>query len=108
MTTNPKAERLAALEAQAADLAEQIHALRTEILAAATPGDVIEAGGAPRWRVAPGKRTFTENIARATLPPAIVEQATVAKLDGAAVRRISPALWEACCIQGQPFLVSVK
>ena len=103
-----KAERLAALESAAADIAEQIDALRAELLAASMPGDVITAGGVPRWRMAPGKRTFTESIARATLPPTIVEQATVTKLDGAAVKRISPALWEACCVQGDPFLVTVK
>ena len=102
------AARLAALEDRKADIDAEIAALRAALLTAAPEGSTITVQGQARWRVSPGRRTFSEKLARDVLPTTLLEQATVTKIDGAAVKRISPALWEASCTVGQPFLTAVK
>ena len=102
------AARLAALEDQQAAIAEQITALRAVLANAVPAGGTIAVAGRTRWRVSPGKRTFSERLAGEQLPAELLERITVAKVDGAALKRISPALWEECCTVGAPFLASVK
>lgn len=103
------AARLAALEDRKADIDAEIAALRSALLSAAPEGSTITVQGHPRWRVSPGRRVFSEKLARDVLPAGVLDAATVTKVDAAAVKRLlAPALWEACCTVGQPFLTAVK
>lgn len=102
------AARLAALEDRKADIDAEIAALRSALLATAPEGSTITVAGQPRWRVNPGRRTFSEAKAIDLLPAAVLEMATVQKIDGAKVRKISEALWETCTTQGAAFLTAVK
>lgn len=109
ITTDADVARLAHLEAQAHDLAEEIRRLRFAIVAATPPGTVLEVDGQPRYRVAPGKRTFAEALAREVLNPDTLAAASVLKVDSAKVKAIAGQVtWELCCTQGDPFLTTVK
>lgn len=107
-TTDPTIEnaaaRLAALTGQAADIATEIKTLQAFILGHTQPGDTITVAGRAAWTVRPGRRTFDEQLARAVLPAATLEACTVPRIDPGAVKHISPALWEASCRVGQPYL----
>ena len=101
------ATRLVDLEARKADLELEIKRIKAELLAAAEPGDTIAVGGINLYRVTQ-RRNFNADIAADTLPAEVAAAATVTKIDGAAVKRISPALWESCCTLSEPYLTAVR
>lgn len=109
MSITDDTARLAALEAQAADLNDEIRRLRAAIVAATEPGTVLAVNGEPRYRVAPGKRTFDERLAAAVLNADTVAACTVAKIDSAKVKAVAGEItWGLCCKQGEPFLTTVR
>lgn len=109
MSITQDAARLAALEGQAAELNEEIRRLRAAIVAASEPGQTIEVGGVPRWKVSPGKRTFDERLARDVLNADTLAAASVFKVDSAKVKAIAGEVtWSLCCKVGDPFLVVAK
>lgn len=113
MTTNDSmienaAARLAVLTGQAADIATQIKTLQAFILERTQPGDTISVAGRAAWIVRPGRRTFDEQLARAVIPAATLAACTVTRIDPGAVKHISPALWEASCRVGQPYLQAAR
>ena len=73
--------RLADVERAMAELTEEADRLRGILAAAMAPGQVVDAG--------------------------TLAAITVAKVDGAALKRVSVALWEACAPAGEPFLAKV-
>lgn len=95
--------RLVDLEARRADIDETITQLKAAIIAEHQPGDNIMFGGEPMYKVTQ-RRTFDTKTAATTLPAEVIEAATVSKIDGTVVKRISPALWETCCTLSEPFL----
>ena len=106
MNVTEAAQALAATQARIAELEETAATLKAVILANTAPGDTIEVGGQPIFRVVPGRRTFKPAKAAKLLSPEVAAAATVAKIDGAALKRLSPALWEQCCDQGAPFVTA--
>ena len=108
ITPGEAAKQLATIQATIEQLASKADELKAIILAAVQPGETVSVNGHPIYKVSPGRRTFKEAKAREQLPAAILEAATVTKIDAAAVKRLSPALWEACCESGAPFLTAVK
>lgn len=109
MSITDDAARLAQLEAQAIDLADEIRRLRAAIVAETAPGTVIEVDGTPRYRVAPGRRTFSEKLAQQHLNAQTLAVCTVAKVDGAKVKAVAGEVaWGLCCTQGEPFLTATK
>lgn len=102
------ATHLARLEAQRDQLTEQIESVRGMLLATIPlGGTVTDTQGGTRYQVRPGRRTFSERLARETLPADLLAPCEVRKVDGAALKRQSVALWEMCCTQGDPTLVKV-
>ncbi|MCU0298678.1 MAG: hypothetical protein MUF33_09195 [Candidatus Nanopelagicales bacterium] len=109
MSITDDAARLAVLEGQAQELNDEIRRLRAVIVATTEPGTVIEVGGVPRWRVAPGKRTFDESLARSVLNADTLAACTVTKVDSAKVKAVAGEVtWSLCTKQGDPFLVVAK
>ena len=99
--------QLVDLEARKAHLETTIAEVKAQLIATATPGDTLTFGGEPVYKVTQ-RRTFNEKIAADTLPAEVTAAATVTKIDGAAVKRISPALWETCCTLSEPFLAKAR
>ena len=109
MSITDDAARLAALEGQAADLNDEIRRLRAAIVEASEPGTIIEVAGQPRWKVAPGKRTFDEATARTVLNADTIAAASITKVDSAKVKAVAgEVIWSLCCKQGTPFLAAVR
>lgn len=99
--------QLVDLEARRAHLDDTINAIKAQLLANRQPGDTLTLNGEPLYKVTQ-RRTFSEKAAADTLPAEVVEAATVTKIDGAAVKRISPALWETCCTLSEPYLSKAR
>ena len=99
--------QLVDLEARRADLDTHIATVKAQLLADTEPGDTLTYAGEPVYKVTQ-RRTFDAKVAADTLPPEVVEAATVPKIDGAKVKHLSPALWEACCTLSEPFLAKVR
>ena len=102
-STDALVARLVDLEARRADIDDTIAQLKAAIIAEHGVGDPVLFHGEPMYKVAQ-RRTFDAKTAADTLPAEVIEAATVSKIDGAAVKRISPALWETCCTLSEPFL----
>lgn len=107
MTTEALLTQLLDLEERRAALDDTIAAIKAQLITEAQPGDVLRIGDEPVVKVTQ-RRTFSEKTAAATLPPEVIEAATVAKIDGAKVKHISPALWEACTTLSEPYLARVR
>jgi hypothetical protein len=99
--------QLVDLEARKADLDDLITQTKAALIADRQPGDTITYGGAPVYKVSQ-RRTFDAKIAADTLPPDVAAAATVAKIDGTALKRLSPALWETCCTLSEPYLAKAR
>ena len=99
--------QLVDLEARRADLDTHIATVKAQLLDGTAPGDTLTFNGEPLYKVTQ-RRTFDAQVAADTLPPEVVEAATVAKIDGAKVKHISPALWESCCTVSEPFLAKAR
>lgn len=89
--------RLADLQALVAEATSEMdsikHRLREHF--AGQPGQHEVAGH--RLSVSPSSR-FSEDLARDLLPKEVIEAATVAKLDAAAVKRmVAPTVYALCC-----------
>lgn len=102
------ATRLVDLEERRDILNAQIKGLRAQLVDAVEVGGVVAVGDIDVYRVAPGRRTFSAELAAEKLPPEVLSATTVATVNGAAVKRLSPALWEACCTVGEPYLTAVR
>lgn len=98
------AARLAAIEHTIADLTDEARTLRQMLVDAVEVGGTIYSDGTPLYRVAPGRRTFKPAVADHFLSDTLRQACTKQVIDGAAVKKLSPALWEQCCTQGEPFL----
>lgn len=107
MNTEALIARLLDLEERRAHIDEAINGIKAQLLAESNPGDTLRIGDTPVL-VVTQRRTFNEKAARDTLPPTVIEAATVAKIDGQAVKRISPALWESCCTLSEPYLTKAR
>lgn len=99
--------RLADIETAMTELADEAERLRAVLAATLQPGDTVAVSGVPRWRMMPGKRTFRAALAEQQLDPQTLAAVSAVKVDGAALKRLSPALWELCAPQGAPFLAKV-
>ena len=99
--------QLVNLEARRADLDELIAQTKAALIANRQPGDTLTYDGNPVYKVTQ-RRSFDAKIAEATLPPDVAAAATVAKIDGTALKRLSPALWESCCTLSEPFLTKAR
>ena len=109
MSITVLAERLAALEADRDELDLEISTLRGTLAQRMQPGDTArDRGGRPLYSLRPGKRTFKADRASVVLPEAIQVACMKQTLDGVAVKRLSPALWEQCCQTGEPYLAAVR
>jgi hypothetical protein len=103
------AELLNNLELRKAELDVEIGALRGQIAAALDVGqEAVDRAGRPLYRLAPGRRTFKQALAVERLPDDLRDRYTVGTIDGAALKKDSTSLWEACTVQGDPFLVVVR
>jgi len=101
------ARRLAALEAEAATIAEEVERLRGLLLDAVETGGTIEVDGQPRWRVTV-RKTFDPALALGLLTAEQQQLCTVPRLDPAAVKRIlPPAVYELCCKESAPHMAKV-
>lgn len=100
------AARLTAIEHTIDNLTAEAKRLRQTLVdAVETGGTITTPDGTPLYRVAPGRRTFKPQLAQQLITDqAILDACTRTAIDGAAVKRLSPALWEQCCTQGEPFL----
>lgn len=99
------AARLAAIEHTIADLTDEARTLRQMLVDAVEVGGTIQnTDGTPLYRVAPGRLTFKPAVADTILSDTLRQACTKQVIDGAAVKKLSPALWEQCCTQGEPFL----
>ena len=99
--------QLVDLEARKAHLDDTINAIKAQLLANRQPGDTLTFAGEAVYKVTQ-RRTFNEKTAADTLPPEVVEAATVTKIDGGKVKHISPALWETCCTLSEPYLAKAR
>lgn len=99
------AQQLAEVQARIADLTQQADTIKAAIVAATRPGDVIMVNGQAAYKVRQ-RRTFNSELARETLDPGIVAAISITRLDGAALKRLSPALWAACCVTSDPYVAA--
>jgi len=103
------AERLMVLEVEREQLQARIDGLRAELAGQLEPGaTAADRYGRPLYTLRPGKRTFVKDLARDRLPDAVWSACLVETIDGGAVKRLSPALWEDCCQVGDPYLQAVR
>lgn len=103
--TTAAAAELAQVEAARDALDARAKQLRAQLAEGRAPGDTITApDGTPLYKVAT-RRTFKPDLAEATLPGDVIPHVTRTTIDGAAVKRLSPALWEACTVESAPHLV---
>lgn len=107
MDTETAAAELVTLQERIAELTMRAAELKAAILADTQPGDVVSIAGTPAWKVTT-RRTFREGKARQHLDAGLLAAITVDKIDGAALKRLSPALWEACCDESEPYLAAVR
>jgi hypothetical protein len=96
------ARQLAALEQQHADLEERITQLRRYLIDTADT-NTIHLDGQPMWHIR-RRRTFNTSRAIETLPPETLAAITTPKIDGTLLKKLSPALWETCTTEGDPYL----
>ena len=99
--------QLVDLEARRADLDTHIAQVKAQLLDGVAPGDTLTFNGQPVYKVTQ-RRTFDAKVAADTLPAEVAAAATVAKIDGAKVKHLSPALWEACCTVSEPYLTKAR
>lgn len=102
------AKELVELEERHAEIGLRIKHLRQALVDAVEVGGIVAVGDMPLYKVNPGRRTFKEDLARERLPAEVLDACTVAKIDGAKVKHLSPAVWESCCTQGEAFLAKVS
>lgn len=103
------AERLSELEARREMIEVEISALRAALAAQLDVGEVVEVHDTPMYTLRPGKRVFQQDIAATILQGSpILEEVTVTRIDGKALKAVSESVWQACCTTGQPYLQALR
>lgn len=102
------AARLADLKARRAEIDEAIDLTTDAILATAAPGDTLALPDGTVAFTVSQRRTFSAKAAAEVLPDEVVAACSKTAIDGAAVKRLSPALWEACCTLSAPFVTAAR
>ena len=105
------ARQLAALEATAAEVAAAIAEKKAHLLAALTVGDVVNLDGEPAYKIQPGARRFNLSKANQVCPAEMLQAATVTTttVDSKRLKQLlPPAVWDAVCVQGDPYVKAVR